>query len=349
MNQSVMVFASTTARDADLTAPTEGMIVWLQDSNKYVYYTGSAWSDLITPASSGNAIINGAFEINQRNFSSTTTSGAFGFDRWSLEYSSGTATYSAQAFTPGAAPVAGYESTNFARLVTASQTGTSAYALLSQRIENVRTFAGETATVSFWAKASAGTPKIGVAYTQKFEGSTQVDANISDVTISTTWTRYTRTVTFPSLTGKTLGAGNNLRLMLFTSAGSDLSSWTSIGVQNETIDIWGVQLESGSTATAFKRNADNIQGELAACQRYYYRQGGLSLYQTFGFGAASDTSTLQATITFPVSMRTTPASIDYASLNANLGGSNITISSATLLSALSGNNAAQINATGCGN
>lgn len=48
MNQSVMVFASTTARDAALTSPTEGMLVWLEDSNKFVYYTGSAWSDLLS-------------------------------------------------------------------------------------------------------------------------------------------------------------------------------------------------------------------------------------------------------------------------------------------------------------
>lgn len=46
MNQSVMVFATATARDTDLTAPLEGMIVWLQDSNKFVYYTGTAWSEL---------------------------------------------------------------------------------------------------------------------------------------------------------------------------------------------------------------------------------------------------------------------------------------------------------------
>lgn len=47
MNQSVMVFADTTARDAALTAPTEGMLVWLQDSNKFVYRGASAWADLI--------------------------------------------------------------------------------------------------------------------------------------------------------------------------------------------------------------------------------------------------------------------------------------------------------------
>lgn len=47
MNQSVMVFADTTARDAALTSPTEGMLVWLQDSNKFVYRGASAWADLI--------------------------------------------------------------------------------------------------------------------------------------------------------------------------------------------------------------------------------------------------------------------------------------------------------------
>lgn len=51
MNQSVMVFATNTARDAALTTPVEGMLVWLQDSNKYVKYNGSSWTDLLTATS----------------------------------------------------------------------------------------------------------------------------------------------------------------------------------------------------------------------------------------------------------------------------------------------------------
>jgi hypothetical protein len=47
MNQSVMVFASATARDAAIATPSEGMLAWLEDSNKFVYYTGSAWADLL--------------------------------------------------------------------------------------------------------------------------------------------------------------------------------------------------------------------------------------------------------------------------------------------------------------
>ena len=47
MNQAVISFATATARDAALTTPVEGQLVWLEDSNKYVYYSGSAWADLL--------------------------------------------------------------------------------------------------------------------------------------------------------------------------------------------------------------------------------------------------------------------------------------------------------------
>jgi hypothetical protein len=46
MNQSVMVFSNSTARAAALTAPVEGMLTWLQDTNKYEFYNGSAWAAL---------------------------------------------------------------------------------------------------------------------------------------------------------------------------------------------------------------------------------------------------------------------------------------------------------------
>ena len=47
MDQSVMTFASTTARTSAIATPSEGMLTWLEDSNKFSYYTGSAWADLI--------------------------------------------------------------------------------------------------------------------------------------------------------------------------------------------------------------------------------------------------------------------------------------------------------------
>jgi hypothetical protein len=43
MNQSVMVFTNSTARDAALTSPTEGMVAYLTASDHYTIYNGSAW------------------------------------------------------------------------------------------------------------------------------------------------------------------------------------------------------------------------------------------------------------------------------------------------------------------
>ena len=73
----------------------------------------------LLPAGLGfrNKIINGDFSINQRVFTSTATSGTFGFDRWQVGLSGGTVTYSAQTFTPGNA-ISGQEPTNYARVVT---------------------------------------------------------------------------------------------------------------------------------------------------------------------------------------------------------------------------------------
>ena len=50
MDQSVMVFSSSATRAAALTAPVEGMLTWLQDTNAYEYYSGAgAWVALGSP------------------------------------------------------------------------------------------------------------------------------------------------------------------------------------------------------------------------------------------------------------------------------------------------------------
>lgn len=54
-DQTVMVFSSSSARGSAIISPEEGMLSWLQDDNKYQYYDGSAWEDLITDLSGGTA------------------------------------------------------------------------------------------------------------------------------------------------------------------------------------------------------------------------------------------------------------------------------------------------------
>jgi hypothetical protein len=270
---------------------------------------------LVNTTGSGNAIINGAFEINQRNFTSTTTANTFGFDRWDLfTDGDGTTTYSAQTLAIGSIP--GYEATNHARIVTSGQTSSSVQSVLRQRIEDVRSFAGNTITVSFYAKAASGTPKIAVGVRQVFGsgGSTGVSSFGGQATLSTSWGKHSITFTVPSISGKTIGAGSFLALNLIVSAGSDLNAGTgSLGIQSNTFDIWGVQLEAGTVATPFKRNANSLQGELAACQRYYFRPTSLAEGTSYiATGMSVTTSIVYFTINFPVPMRVIPTSLDFS-------------------------------------
>jgi hypothetical protein len=295
-------------------------------------------------AAGKNKIINGDFYVNQRNFTSTTNSDQYGLDRWAQFYfsASNTTTYSSQTFTTGAAPVAGYEGKNFARQLTSGQANAADYAYLYQKIESVRTFAGQTITVSFWAKAASATPKVSVEATQFFGSggspSSVVRNYIGQVTLSTSWTRYSVTATIASINGKTIGtAGDDwFGIYLWTSAGSDYASRTnSLGIQNGTFDFWGVQAENGSVATAFQTATGTIQGELAACKYYYDRRGGQAGTGTILGVAMSNSAGNNAAFSFPITMRVAPTSIDHSGLRLSDTSSGFTVSSVTLTNATS--------------
>jgi len=288
-------------------------------------------------AAGKNKIINGDFRFNQRNWTSSTASGTYGYDRWKQINSDGTVTMSAQAFTPGTAPVAGYEASNFMRIVTSGQTSVNAFAFPLQGIEDVRTLAGQTITISFWAKTTSGTPKVAVEMENSYgtggSPSSNVQTYFGQVTLSTSWARYSVTGTMPTLTGKTLGTTANTSatfLGLWVSGGSTFNSRTgSLGIQNNTFDFWGVQVEYGSTATAFQTATGTIQGELAACQRYYWRNTSPGLANTRHslFAPAASTTQIYFQIQNPVPMRVTPTAIDFSALVAydNVGiGNTIT-------------------------
>jgi hypothetical protein len=261
-----------------------------------------------------NKIINGDCAINQRGFTSGTTQGQFVVDRFQDDGNGGTITSSVQQFTPGTAPVAGYEAKQFMRTVTVSQSASTNYQAFNQAIEDVRTLAGQTVTVSFWAKAASGTPNIGVALNQNFGsgGSSAVITSAAVKTITTSWARYSFTVNLPSVAGKTIGTSSFVRLYIFVSIGSSIAAfgYPDVGLQNNTFDVWGVQVEAGNVATAFQTATGTIQGELAACQRYYYRAVAGGPYGHLAFGNASSASAVTAGLFYPVTMRTSPTSID---------------------------------------
>jgi hypothetical protein len=307
-----------------------------------------------------NKIINGDFSINQRAFTSTTSTG-FGMDRWLINVAGdGTTTWSIQTFTPGTAPVAGYESTNYSRIVTTGQTSAAVLSRTDQKIENVRTFAGQTVTVSFWAKAATGTPSIAPEFQQVFGTGGSPSATVNAIlattpkqAITTSWARYSFTINIPSISGKTIGTNNdsNLTLGFYVSAGSNFNARTgSLGIQSNTFEIWGVQVESGSTATAFQTATGTIQGELAACQRYYFRLSAnstdsLSVFSSGGF--SNTTTTSRNVINLPVTLRTRPSSVDFSNIGIqeNFGGAIFAISAITLSADQSGTGPVYIQTT----
>jgi hypothetical protein len=282
-----------------------------------------------------NKIINGNFGIWQRGTTSTST-GYFTADRWYCA-TDATATYSQQAFTPGAAPVAGYEGQYFMRL--AKNSGGS-YVDMRQYVEDVRTLAGQTLTLSFWAKCGSGTESLEPYYSQDFGsgGSGGVSNSVTAQTITSSWARYSFTFTMPSVSGKTIGANSFTLIYVARSIASSTA---------RTIDVWGVQLESGSVATPFTpAGGGSQQAELALCQRYYWRANAINSYAPFGVGAAYSTTAAQVIIPYPVSMRNGQvASVDYANLGmTNAGAGVITFSGLSF-----GNttpNSAMLNLTG---
>jgi len=304
--------------------------------------TGLRWQGNF--AAGKNKIINGDFNINQRGFTSTTSTFGYNFDRWTFARTGGSLTLSAETFTPGTAPVAGYESKNFVRCAISGQSAAADRFIYSQAIESVRTFANQTITVSFWAKASSGTPSVAVSVVQTFGsgGSPSGDVQTAGgkIAITTSWARYSVTFAVPSISGKTIGTANDdaLNVRLWTSAGTDFNAPTnSLGIQNATIDFWGVQVEAGSVATAFQTATGTLQGELAACQRYYYRQTANNLFAQFAIGTCYTTVNAFGFVPLGVTMRVKPSSVDYSTLRIYDGGSGYTVTALALNADLSGN------------
>jgi hypothetical protein len=348
-------------RDSDYTASTGSSITGISamlasDIVTVLAFTSFVVADTYTQAQADarfvqqstnffagkNKIINGDFSVNQRSFTSVTTDSTFIFDRWrtTINNATGSTTFTPQVFTPGTAPVSGYEGVNFVRIVTAGQSTGDIESRLNQRLEDVRTFAGQTVTLSFWAKAASGTPNVSIEFLQFFgtggspsavvTGSVATNT-VKKFTLSTSWVRYSHTFTIPSISGKTLGTNNDSYLgLVFYVSGGNATRTDSLGVQNNTFDIWGVQAEAGSIATPFQTATGTIQGELAACQRYYWQQGG-AFYQALGpTGYTTSTTNANAYFTLPVEMRTVPT-LTYAQVNWRSANGNVQTPSAIII------------------
>ena len=256
-----------------------------------------------------NAIINGNFDVWQRGTSQTAT-GYGSADRWKTQVGTSTQTVTQQAFTTGQTDVPYNPKYYYRNVVTTGSTAPS-YVILNQFIEGVGSFAGETVTLSFYAKADAS-KNIAIEFSQQFGtgGSPSATVNgigVDTVSLTASWAKYTVTVSIPSISGKTLGTDGNdsLQLFIWLDAGSDYNARTnSLGNQSGTFDIAQVQLEKGSVATDFERRS--YGEELALCQRYYQRINGDYVYTRYSVGHIQSTTALDGVYFFSQEMRGIP-------------------------------------------
>jgi hypothetical protein len=283
------LFTFTTV-DARLAVGSNGETLVADSSTS----TGLRWQG--DYAAGKSKIINGDFSVWQRgNTFNAASSNTYFADRYTCYVGGGTQNITRQTFTPGTAPVAGYEGQYYLRWSSTVAGPIS----LTQRIENVQTFAGQTMTFSFWAKADSAI-NISTAMYQVFGsgGSSAVSQTSGSQAITTSWARYSFTFNVASIAGKTIGTSGYFQLDI------NLPSSTFV------FDTWGWQAEVGSVTTAFNTSTGTIQGELAACQRYYYRQvsaGASDNYYMFNIGWSDSTTNLWVNSQFPVIMRVAPS------------------------------------------
>ena len=227
-----------------------------------------------SPVGFKNKIINGAFDIWQRGTSGSTTDGYASADRWRMAR----VTLAQQTITPGS--LAWTTSTYYANFSCTSQS----FAYIGQRIENVQLLAGQTITLSYWAKSSTSTYLYYNFGMSSGTGGTSITNSnwvpyTSGQQLTTSWAKYTFTTTVPSVSGATLGPNNTS----FTEFGFYVSTSSAV---TASVDMADVQIEVGSIATPFERRPASL--ELMMCQRYCELQGNVSsFYISPGAGYSS--------------------------------------------------------------
>lgn len=287
-------------------------------------------SSALLPAGLGfrNKIINGDFRIAQRGDSVAT--GVYTLDRWVVV---GTGTVTKTAFASGSSSLVGVEASSYLNwTITSNQQN----AEMLQRVEDVRTCAGQTVTLSFWARSTAGAQLCNTNIYQYYGtgGSSLTTTGVNGTfTPTSTWTKYVFTGVIPSIAGKTIGTDSYLWVRV-----AQLTATTT----NTSLDIWGVQLEANYQPTPFEQRP--IGTELALCQRYYWRtQAGRNNSSTgiidAYVGVAADQNTwVRYAVPYPVPMRTQPAFNSGGSFTNLLAGGGYGASSvaAYITSELSG-------------
>jgi hypothetical protein len=143
-------------------------------------------------------------------------------------------------------------------------------------------------------------------------------------TLTTTWQRFT-------VSGTVGSTATELAVSFqFTPTGT-------AGV-NDYYEVTGVMVEAGNQASPYAPATPTYATELAACQRYYYRNSSIDSNTVFGSGWGWTGTQATLILDTKVTMRTKPSALDYSSINLQAvpAGTTYAITSWTLDAGLLG-------------
>jgi hypothetical protein len=280
-------------------------------------------------AAGRNFVINGGFDIWQRGTSfAGANSNTYTADRWNMYFPTSPTNYTLSRQSVS-------DSTNLPfiqyclRVQRTAGTATAGGTIgTSIEIVNSIPLAGKQIVLSYYARKGANYSESSsnMAYSLK-SGTGSTDANgiyntytgqatvlSGQSTLTTTWQRFSYTASIAS-------TATQLALSL------DIGASGTAGAA-DFIEITGVQLEVGSVATQFSRAGATIQGELAACQRYYFRNAPIANGNApIAMGWTGSTTSGNIFVAPPVTMRTTPTAVDFSSVGlVNSAGSGFAVS-----------------------
>ena len=250
-----------------------------------------------------NIIINGDMKVYQRAQSVTGFTAAYQYytaDRMRFSSSGGTVgTWNQEVQTDQ--NIGDYSNVNVLKTTLATAGEAGYHRGVNYRVEptDIKHMVGKTCTLSFYAKADATTTQDRIIYAIS-SGSAASTIDLGNITLTTSWTRYTASFTMPNCT-------DYLDIPLRVDGDIETSSYITL-----------LQLELGSQATPFEFK--NYGEELAMCQRYYQ-------LNTPNAGRSNTTTSVRFQVTGTTEMRTTPSlslvdgtdkAEDYAIANRNI-------------------------------
>ena len=305
------------------------MPVSISGTNGVTFPDSSLQAAAASPFGLKNRLINADMRIDQRNNGASvslpvgTATELYPIDRWAIfKGTAGGFTGQRSTLAP-----AGFTNSIQFTVTNAVTPASTDFFGVRQNIEGLNvddlgwgTANAQTVTLSFWIRCSVtGT------FNWSLMNSAETRGYVASFTVNSANTWEYKRLTIPGDTSGTWLTNNGVgvRVYLDLGTGSTYSttagSWQTfnfaygltggtkfIANAGATMNITGVQLEIGTSATPFERRMYNQ--ELANCQRYYYKTAG----DSYGNGFCDSTTGAIGLTPFATTMRIAPTALEQS-------------------------------------